>query len=277
MDTRQLYEKSKLKFQQYKELFEIDHIDILPHLENLLFNIPCLVECSNKIKNDRIFSKRLNLWFFDTGRHTFQKLTGFMGKLQDIYDLDTSLFKKLTGDMDAGKIVRFIVGIDWREIQDKSRLKFWVIVRDYPEKIDQCLQVHGYDDSVLDLMNRNLFLFGFDFVPKGASRLKIYPMYERQQITDEVCQLKFKRLLCPRATALIDLCKRVHISFKDKDFKKIIHFSPLDAEQFLEKINLPAVRQVDEKYKKYGHDLKIISMSDEELNHDKLEEVNLYY
>lgn len=278
METEQIYTQSKLKFQHYKELFNVPESDILSLFESVLFTIPCSVECSNKISQDTVFSQRLNLWFFTVNPELLKLFYVFFANMQKNYHLDTSLFEKLIHGIDVEKVKQLTMGIDLREVTHESRIKFWTIVDQYPQIVNTCLDVHGSDDSVRQLVDPNAtFLFGFDFLLHGGTRLKIYPLYDGDNLTAISNRTKFTGQFCETTTSLASLCKRIHISFSGKHFKKVVHFTPKDPGQFLEKIQSPMVHQIDEKYQRYGYHLQIASFLDEELASGQLKEVNLYY
>jgi len=280
MEPYKTHQRSIKKYHRYKNIFKVKDCKILAYFEELLNEIPCSLECSNKKKNRTIFSKRLNLWCLKVRADIFKNIDTFFQQIRLVenVNINFSLFEKLFHDIAIDKIKQVITGIDLRAERKVSRLKYWLIIQDSSQKIDEILSIHGYNDSVLELMDSSDgLLFGIDFYLNGDSRLKIYPMFEEHQINNPYCQSKFRNLFGKQTLELIACCKRIQISFKDPCFKKIIHFHLMNPDEFILRLNHPLIFQINEKYKIYGYPLRVISLSDEELEQNKIEEVNLYY
>lgn len=280
METDKVYDSSKQKLRHYKELFHLPGSVTLDHLEQLFYSVPCWLECSHKIKSDLTYSQRLNLWFFRAEPDIFNHISGFFEALGKTYDLNFSLLEKLIKNIDFKKINQFIVGVDLREEPVDSRVKLWLIVEDYPDKVAECVEVNGSDQSVRDLVKHssNIFLFGFDYsLLDYKSRIKIYPLYFEDQIRENNVKELFSRLFCPETRRLIDQCKRVHVSFQGRDFQKIIHFTPRLPDAFIQQLNHPTVNEISAKYRSRGYPPSIISLADKQLAAARLEDINLYF
>jgi LynF/TruF/PatF family peptide O-prenyltransferase len=267
-----------VKYLEYKRLFRVKETKALSLFEELLINsVIYYVECSNKILNGEVYAPRVNIWYHTDIYNNLEKVFNFFRKIEHLKGVgfNDSILKKVMENCDVTKITSIVCGIDFRENLKESRVKLWFIIKDYPEKVKEILNIYGNYSYIEKFMRGKTLLVGIDFNFDNKTKLKVYARYTILDIIKEdwpkELQIFFRKM-----PGLVDKCQEIYISF-DKNFNKIIHFQLQKPEEFINFINNKNVKSVNEKYKKKGYSMRIISLRADELFSNNLNEINVYY
>ena len=277
------YDKIKQiqKYHKHKSLFNIKNNKYLDLFENLLNKSKDFrLECSIKLDGEIIFPCRFNIFY--KGKNHIKNINlafNFLNELSKLgvkinYDLLKQIFNK---NVDLDLIKKVIVGIDLRENDSESRAKFWLMIdRKYVDLFNKVLNLHEYNQKVIELINKNKLLFGFDFRFDGTTRIKIYPNFDKSELKNEVLINKLQNIFSPVIYKLITKCQELHISFEGKDYDRILHFNPYDLNIFLDSIQNRVLNKWENKIHKLA-DIHIISLNEKEINDNKIKKINFYY
>ncbi|MFC1755297.1 DUF5838 family protein [Thermoproteota archaeon] len=236
------------------------------------------LEYSVKIKDGKAYPFRINVWHKTPRFAEYKRAMSFLNEIGKIEPkIDYSKVIELIKVIDLNKLDFLIVGIDLRERIQDSRFKIWFIANNYPEKIAECLEMHGKPPEVDECLHDDNLLFGLDFFPGGKSRIKIYPEYLLDGEGAEQNLDKLKKLLKPRTSELAEKCSRIHISFSEDHFKRVIHFKPKNPDEFLNKISDADITDINDQYKQKGFSLDIVSALEDDIEQKAVKEINLYY
>jgi len=271
------------KFLNHKKLFNIKENNFLKLFEDLLKNTEDFdLDCSCKIEKEQIFPCRFNINMGYGGKEKIKNINivfNFLKNLNAIgakmnYDLIKKIFDN---KIDLDNIKEVLLGIDLREDKKNSRAKFWLVINKEDYKLlNLILELHGHNQKVIELINKNDLLFGFDFYFDGRTKIKIYPQFTEYELKDKLILNKMEKIFFTPIVSLISECHTLHISFQGKEFNRILHFHPNNLFVFLSKIknkklnNL--VNSIDYPIRKC-----VISLKEEEINKNKIESFNFYY
>lgn len=271
------------KYFIHKKKFNIkDNIYLKLFEDTLNASSNYYLDCSVKIQNNKLNATRFNIWY--RGEEHIKNINlifNFFKKISAYpkVNIDYSLIKKIFDrEFYIKKIEQPIMGVDFRDNLNDSRIKIWFKTKDYPEKMRQVLSIHGYNKDVLDLIMNNRFLFGFDFYFDGRTRLKIYPTFNEEELHNEDILKKLKNLFSDKVFSLIKECHMLDIFFKDEDFNKILHFHPNNMETFINKLENRKVENISGILKNINFSTdQVISLDENETNKNKIENISFYY
>ncbi|MBU0757188.1 MAG: LynF/TruF/PatF family peptide O-prenyltransferase, partial [Nanoarchaeota archaeon] len=239
----------------------------------------CSLECSCKIEEYSIHPCRFNIWYENKRQvDNLNLIFDFISKTkeQEKVSLDLSLIKTFLDKLDLNKVVQIITGIDLRANTKESRLKLWLIIKNYPEKVKQITSFINHP-LLSELTFSNELLFGIDIYLDGRTCLKAYPLILEDTLKDDLNRKTLKEMFGETTLRLLETCDRTHISFRSESTKRNLHFHPYNAEKFIESINNEKIKLLSEQVTSSGHKIKILSFSEEEMEKNNIRNINIYY
>ena len=269
------------KYNQHKKFFGIENDKYLDAFEELLKKSQNFrIECSVKFKDGNIFPCRYVLWY--GGRNNVRDINLIFNFLNDLknlgVDVNFSLLNQiLDSDMNFNKISSVVAGFDLRENYFDSRAKIWLkLDNENYFLFNKVLNLHGYNEKVIEVINKNELLFGFDFSFNGKTRIKIYPFFEKHELENEILMKKLKNSFSKEIFDLINDCYAIHFSFQGNDFERIIHFHTLNFTKFSDMLKEKANYNLKEHMKGTEKGF-IVSLKEKEIDNNNIETLNLYY
>ncbi|MFH1453197.1 MAG: LynF/TruF/PatF family peptide O-prenyltransferase [Armatimonadota bacterium] len=275
------------KYKYHKNLFGIKETPYIKLFEEFICSSnDFFIECSLKINKNKVHPLRINVYYWNKNdvKENFDKILRFfekMGKLPDV-SINSGFYDKIIDkDMNFNKVLGVAVGIDFRQDSALSRVKLWTGFKDYPEKEQQVLSLHGFNKdikNILTLFDSDMFSFGFDFYFNGKSRIKIYP-HIQESLKSMALRERLRAYFHESVYDLLDNSCRIHLSFDGADYKKIIHFfpHPYSYTDFIRKLNFKQLEKLHEQiYKKYNK-YRIIAVAEDEIISGKITNAGLYY
>ena len=133
-----------------------------------------------------------------------------------------------------------------------------------------------YGGLVKELLMDKEFLFGFDFYFDGRARLKLYPTFERDTLSNGQVQDKLKDIFGFSIFQLIKKSSKFYVSFNEKG-EKILHFQPTNKKEFIRWLGSEVIDSIDGVYSSEGYDINVVSFLEKELVSNNLKNINLYY
>lgn len=266
------------KFYQHKKLFNIKDNNFLRLFEDLMKKSDdFFLECSCKVKNNKIFPSRFIICYNKECVKNINLSFNFFRRLEENNaKINYSLIKKIIdNDIELGKIEQVMIGIDLRENHKKSRLKFWMVInRKYYKLFNRIIELHGYNDRISGLINKNELLFGFDFYFDGRTNIKIYPHFFDYEFKNKIILKNLNMQFSTKIIKLISICNYFCVNFKGKNYDRIISFLPNNT-SFFYKLNLKELDRLVNLTK--PEDYSMVTLKEKEINSNKIKSFNFYY
>ncbi len=269
------------KYNFHKRLFKIENNKYLDLFEDLLKRLEGFqLDCSIKFDGDKIFPCRYMIIY--RGKYPIKNINLAFNFLMNLsnqgIDINYDLLKQTFGQsIDFNKTKGVIVGIDFRKNFDDSRVKFWVVNEGkYADLFNKVLNLHGYNQKVIELINKNELLFGFDFSFNGKTRIKIYPYFDESELQNMILMNKLHNNFSPAICRLISKCQALNISFEKKEFERILHFQTNKLDDFCSLIKNDELNKYKDCIKEINENC-VITLKEKEIDENKINEINFYY
>lgn len=268
----------------HKSAFDIDYLYPLDIFEQFVETTgKCLIECSGKIKQDKLYPARFNLQFSD--RHYADNLNAvlnFFSKVEARVDIhfNYELLQQFLGnDFDFSKVRTILTGVDLRHELSESRLKIFIRISDYPEKIDIAKQLHGDSPELERLIRYDTLQIGFDFHFDGRSAIELYPEVKKDEFKQIKVRQKLEEILSPEALKPLAISDTMGIGFSKANEANVLYYFLENYQEFLNyfPVNDTARRVHNFYLQQQGSKKMWVALSESELIAGKIENINLYY
>jgi LynF/TruF/PatF family peptide O-prenyltransferase len=206
----------------HKKKFGLQDNTFLRLFEALLSTSPCsILECSVKISPQGTHAGRLRLGY---GQQDIQE------GLHTIYDFLHDIARSKKVRLSRSMLSQIINNED----TNNSKVKCYLLLGDYPEKVDQILSLHPPIDGIRDYLVHKDFGVGIAMYFDGRTSIEIYPYLERQDLNNAALMDKLK--LRDVLRVLIEEFNLRHISFEE-DGRRLLHFNPQHPTRFVHVLN----------------------------------------
>lgn len=271
------------KYRNYKAIFKIADNDVLDLFEKLLDKSSnFLLEPSFKIENENFFPARFIVsYYFNEG--FIKNIDPIFKFFQQLSKINTKLnynpVRRINiNKINFKKIEEVMVGVDLRNNFNKSRVKFWLAIDGYPELFNQILKTHGYNKKVSDLIYSSTIIVGFDFYFNGKTKIKIYIRLDSSHLNNEIIQKKLNKIFSRKINNFISKCDKVFISYKGRNFKRVLYFYPKNSASFIRLLNNKKLNGICSKADLLNKDhCCAIALMENEINKNSLRNINFYY
>jgi len=219
----------------HKKEFGLEENTFLRLFEALLSTPPCsILECSAQISPEGTHGARFRLGY---EQQNIQKglclLDDFLDKISRCENvlLNRDILNQIVNnDLDVSRIIALGIGLDNKTNNSDSKVKCYLMVKGYPEKIEQVLSLHPPLDGIRDYLIHEEFTFGIDMYFDGRTGVEIYPCLDRQDLNSPALMGKLK--LRDAIRELIKECNLLHISFEGEG-RRIFYFHPQSPTRFV--------------------------------------------
>jgi LynF/TruF/PatF family peptide O-prenyltransferase len=219
----------------HKKECGLEDNEFLQLFEELLSQPSCSVlECSAEISPDEIYGTRLRLGYQE--KEIRQGLEAIYGFLSDIerhegVRLNREILDRIVDkELKLSKIVQVGIGLDYRKEICDSKVKYYCMLGEYPEKVNQVLSLHPPVDAIDGHLNCDEFMFGINMDFSGSTSVEIYPLLRREDLLERA-RLEKLNLRNP-ILAFIEECSGLHISFHPGG-ERVLHFHPRNPTRFV--------------------------------------------
>jgi LynF/TruF/PatF family peptide O-prenyltransferase len=219
--------------------FGLDDNPIFYLFEKLILESPSSAfECAPKITPTEIHSGRFRLGYEQrNNREALEAIFHFLQKVAkwDDVHLNREIFNTLVNKRpDFSKIMKMGIGIDNRKEGSDSKVKYYVMIRGYPEKVDQALSLHQHVKDIRNYPIDDVFGFGINMYFDGRTDIEIYPLFTPKEMQDHELIEKLK--LREGLTDFAGEYHSLHISFDGRG-GRILHFHPKSPNRFVQLLN----------------------------------------
>jgi LynF/TruF/PatF family peptide O-prenyltransferase len=222
-------------YEFHKKEFCLEDNTFLRLFEELLSEPSCSVlECSAEISPDEIHGARLRLGYQERNiRQGLEAIYGFLSGIErhEGVRLNREILGRIVDkELNLSKILQVGIGLDYRKEICDSKVKYYCMLAEYPEKVNQVLSLHPPVETIDGYLNCDEFMFGINMDFSGITSVEIYPLLRSEDLLDSALVEKLN-LRNPVLT-FIEECSGLHISFHPGG-ERILHFHPRNPTRFV--------------------------------------------
>lgn len=268
----------------HKNAFGVDYLYPLDIFEQFVETTRnCLIECSGKIKQDKLYPARFDLQFLDD-RHinNLDTVLNFFSQVEARVEINFNyklLQQFLSNDFDFSKVQSVLTGVDLRHELTESRLKLFIRIGDYPEKVALAKQLQGDSPELERLIRNDTLHIGFDFYFDGRSAIELYPEVKRDEFKQVKVRQKLEEMLSPAALKPLAVSEMMGVGFSQANEANVLYYFLENYQEFLDyfPVNDTARRVHDFYLQQQGSNKMWVALSESELIAGRIENINLYY
>ena len=223
----------------HKTEFGLEDNPILSLFEKLILESPSSAfECAPKITPSGIHAGRFRLGYEQrNNREALEAILLFFQKVArcDHVRLNREILNILVDEnLDFSRVMKMGIGIDSRKEGSDSKVKLYIMITGYSEKVDQALLLHQHVKDIRNYPIGDVFGFGINLYFDGRTDIEIYPLLTPKEIQDHelIDKLKLRETLTDFAGEYHSL----HISFDGRG-GRILHFHPRSPSRFVQLLN----------------------------------------
>jgi len=240
-----------------------------------------VLECSCKINKHKIHANRFNLWFPNpNGPEQMNSVMRFFAEVEKRgnFQLNRNLLNQFyMPEFDWSRLRHFAFGVDIREVISESRLKIWFVLRDYPERKEKAIKLHGDNSAIRKLLFHNEIIAGFDFSFDGRNIIKLYLDIKKEELANEHIRNQLSAVLNPVSLQLLKHAHWLHIYFSDNHKGPVLQFHTTEMETFF---NLLPNKEA-QPFRKLCHEknigCSIFAFNEYELQQREIQNWSFYY
>jgi LynF/TruF/PatF family peptide O-prenyltransferase len=223
----------------HKKRFALQDNRFLRLFEALLATPPCsMLECSIKVSPQGTHAGRLRLGYekknIQEGLHKIEDFLHEVARCKNVHLNRSILAQIINNDFDVSKVIAIGVGLDYKTDVNYSKVKYYLLLGDYPAKADQVIMLHPAVANIRDYVAHEEFGFGISLYFDGRTSLEIYLSYGRQYLNNAALMDKLE--LRDGTREFIEESNIIHISFEE-DGRRLLHFNPQRPIKFVRLLN----------------------------------------
>lgn len=193
--------------------------------------------------------------------------------------IDRSLLQQfLATDVDPSKVDMVTVGVDVRPELRDSRIKLYLSIREYPEKIAIAIALCGEQRDWEKLIVNGTLLVGFDFFFDNRAAVEVYPTFYPADLQRSDVQAYLTSRLPAKALPLLYESRTVQIGISKDNDSDILYFnnfkSPNSAVDYLKN---EMVKQVHSHYRNRVFNDLYLGIPESEFYTNSIQRVKMYY
>ncbi|NEO31391.1 MAG: LynF/TruF/PatF family peptide O-prenyltransferase [Symploca sp. SIO3C6] len=268
---------------EHKRIFGVENLYPLELFENFVqARQDCLIDCACKIDQDKLHAARFSLAFVNQqdAKEQIRAALNFFGKVERRIEvkLNYQLLQEFLGiGFDFTKVIKILVGVDARREITDSRLKLFIWIDDYPEKLETAIALAGDSQDLRLLLVNNQLLVGFDFWLDGRNAIELYPTISAEEWQRVDVRQRLTTVFSPPALRLLDDCYKLQIGFSQANESKILYFHALEPSNFVDNLGNDLASRIDAYYRHQPVKALVVSIPESELLAGSIQKLNMYY
>lgn len=267
----------------HKSVFEVEDLYPLDIFESFVqAQTESAMDCACKIDKDKLYPARFSLVFYNKqyAEHQvnaaidfFQQVEGRVG-----VKLNYQLLQQFLGTgFDFTKVIRNLVGVDARKELADSRVKLFIWIDNYPEKMERAIALCDSNKDLPMLLVNNQLLVGFDFFLDGRSAIELYPTLSSEELRRVDVQQRLAKVLSPPALRLLDQSRALQIGFSEANEGKILYYHVLNPNNFIDNLGNEMASRVHAYYRHQPVRGLVVCIPESELIAGSIQKLNMYY
>lgn len=267
---------------EHKQAFDVEYVYPLDIFERFAETAQGWgLECSCKIQKDQLYPARFNVSRNTPTVEHYMAVLQFFRQVETRVDvtLDYGLMERFVGsNFDFRKVVQILVGVDLRRDVSTSRLKFWFVMHDYPEKLALAMTLCGASKALRTLLVADPSgVVGFDFFLNGRSAIELYPSCNQEAWQRTDVQQRLAAVLSPPALRLLDGCWSILIGFSTANPDKVLYYRPHDPNPLIATLRHDIAKRVQAYYRGQPVLGTIVGLQEREVQAGFIQNISLYY
>ncbi|CCH92966.1 putative Sterol 24-C-methyltransferase [Microcystis aeruginosa PCC 9432] len=285
------HEENLRYIEEHKQIFDIENSYPLNLFENFIKEQRKgkggTISCCCNIEKERCYPSRFaylsEVFVSDPALKLLdiEDFLSFSHRLEERPELqiNRSLLQQfLATGLDPSKVDMVTVGVDVRPELRHSRIKLYLSIRDYPEKIAIAIALCGEQRDWEKLIVNGTLLVGFDFFLDNRAAVEVYPTFSPADLQRADVQAYLTSRLPAKALPLLYESRTVQIGISNDNDSDILYFnnfkSPNSAVDYLKN---ETVNQVHAHYRnRVFHDL-YLGIPESEFYTNSIQRVKMYY
>jgi LynF/TruF/PatF family peptide O-prenyltransferase len=224
-----------LVYDFHKKGFGLEENIFLRLFEALLATPPCsMLECSVKVSPQGTHAGRFRLGYgqqdIQEGLHTIYDFLREIARCKNVHLNRSMLSQIIKNDLDLSRIIALGIGLDYKTDMNDSKVKCYLLLKEYPAKVNQVILLHPPLDGIRDYLVHEEFGFGIAMYFDGRTSIEIYPSLDRHDLNNAALMGKLK--LRDVAGIFIKESNLLHISFEGEG-RRLLHFNPQHPTRFV--------------------------------------------
>jgi LynF/TruF/PatF family peptide O-prenyltransferase len=284
------HEENLRYIEEHKQIFDIENSDILNLFEEFIGKQQRdkggSIACGCNIEKDRSYPARFYYCFEYLLSNPAAKLLDLEAFLSFSHHIEKRaelrinrrlLQQFLATGLDPSKI-RISFGIDVRPEPRHSRIKLYLMIRNYPEKIAIATALCGEQRDWEKLIVNGTLLVGFDFFFDNRAAVEVYPTFYPADLQRPDVQAYLTSTLPAKALPLIDESKWFQLGISDENDSDVLYFNAVKSpNNFVDRLGNEMVKQVHAHYRnRVFHDL-YIGIPESEFSAESIQRAKMYY
>jgi LynF/TruF/PatF family peptide O-prenyltransferase len=273
----------------HKQRFALQENRFLRLFEALLSTAPCsMLECSITIAPQGTHAGRIRLGYEQQYiQDGLRKIDDFLREIEQCKSVHLNrsiLAQIINNDFDASKVIAIGVGLDYKKDMNDSKVKYYLLLKEYPLKTNQILSLHPPLDNIRDYLVHEEFGVGISLYFDGRTSLEIYLSFGRQYLNNG--DLMDRLRLRDAVRLFIEESNLLHISFEE-DGRRLFHFNPKHPTQFVHFLNNRSLSLVYSDVQILNYILSqlyhlnplsvALCLAEDEVMANNIENISLYY
>ena len=215
----------------HKKEFGLEENIFLRLFKTVLSTPLCsILECSVRLSPEGIHAARFRLGYgqqdIQNGLHAIRDLLHKIAGCKGVSLNQDILNQIVNNNLDVSRTMFLGVGLDNKTNINDSKVKCYLLLGGYPEKVNQVISLHPHLEGIRDYLIHEEFTFGIDMYFDGRTSVEIYPYLDRQDLNNAALMTKLN--LRDTILRLSEECNILHISFEG-DGRRVLHFFNLQS------------------------------------------------
>lgn len=274
---------------EHKRAFDIENLYLLDLFEEFvqMHKWGCGIACCCNIDTDRLYPARFYLTFDQVGLHKEYVLPYLNATLRFLQRLEGRpgvkinyqlLQQFLSTGLDSSKVKGMSLGVDARTEPTDSRLKLFISIENYPEKVANAIALCGENRDWPTLLVNKELLIGFDFFLNGRAAVEVYPTFNQEDLQRVDVQVQLRNILPARALPLLDRSKWFQIGISDANESDVLYFnSVFDPNSFVDNLDNQMAKRVHAYYRHQPLKFLYVGIPESEFSAWSIQNMKMYY
>ncbi|MGE5656399.1 MAG: DUF5838 family protein [Actinomycetota bacterium] len=289
--ARDRHQENLRYIEEHQQIFDIENSYLLNFFKEFIReqrkDKGGIIACCCNVEKDRSYPAR----FY----HAFEfNLPNPGMKLLDIEDflafsrrleenpevqIDRRLLQQfLATGLDPNKVQTVSFGIDVRPELRHSRIKLYLTIKDYPEKIATALALCGEQRDWKNLIVNGILMVGFDFFFNNRAAVEVYPSFSSADLQRPSVQAYLAERLPVRAFQILRESGSFQIGISDENDSDVLYFHQFkSANSMVDYLGNEGVKQVHSHYRNRVFQDLCLGIPEAEFYGHSIQRVKMYY
>lgn len=277
--------------EEHKQIFDIENSYLLNLFKEFVGKQQKgkggLIACGCNIEKDRCYPARFYYAFEPNPSDPAIKLLelesflSFSHRIEERpeFQINRGLLQQfLATGIDPSKIKNMSFGIDTRSEPRHSRIKLFILIKDYPEKIAIAVALCGEQRDWKNLIINGMLLVGFDFFCDNKAAVEVYPTFYPTDLQRPDVQAYLTSKLPAKALPLLNESGSLQIGISNENDSDVLYFDNFKSPNSLvDYLGNEMVKQVHANYRNRAFDDLCIGIPESEFSANSIQRAKMYY